>query len=94
MAEASYPWKMAWITGASGSGTGSGTATPTFSVASGSTGSTAKGTAKIKVNGKAEVVATSADPTVGLVFYDLKSCLRDAAEKPAPKRGKKKSDGA
>jgi predicted regulator of Ras-like GTPase activity (Roadblock/LC7/MglB family) len=37
---------------------------------------------------------TSADPTVGLVFYDLKSCLRDAAEKPAPKRGKRKSDGA
>ena len=37
---------------------------------------------------------TSADPTVGLVFYDLKSCLRDAAEKPPPKRGKRKSDGA
>ena len=37
---------------------------------------------------------TSADPTVGLVFYDLKSCLRDAAEKPAPKRMKKKDDGA
>jgi predicted regulator of Ras-like GTPase activity (Roadblock/LC7/MglB family) len=37
---------------------------------------------------------TSADPTVGLVFYDLKSCLRDAGEKPAPKRSKKKDDGA
>ena len=42
-------------------------------------------------------VTTSADPTVGLVFYDLKSCLRDAAQKPEPKRTstrKKKSDGA
>ena len=37
---------------------------------------------------------TSADPTVGLVFYDLKSCLRDASKKPPSKRGKKKSDGA
>jgi len=44
----------------------------------------------------ARVIAatTSSDPTVGLVFYDLKSCLRDAAEKPAPKRAKKKDDGA
>jgi hypothetical protein len=35
------------------------------------------------------VVATTApDPTVGLVFYDLKSCLRGSteAEKPKPKR--------
>jgi len=34
------------------------------------------------------VVATTApDPTVGLVFYDLKSCLRGAAEEPEkPKR--------
>ena len=34
------------------------------------------------------VVATTAgQPTVGLVFYDLKSCLRSAAEAPAkPKR--------
>jgi predicted regulator of Ras-like GTPase activity (Roadblock/LC7/MglB family) len=40
---------------------------------------------------------TSADPTVGLVFYDLKSCLRDAGEKPARKRAttaKRKSDGS
>jgi predicted regulator of Ras-like GTPase activity (Roadblock/LC7/MglB family) len=40
---------------------------------------------------------TSADPTVGLVFYDLKSCLRDADEKPARKRAttaKRKSDGS
>ena len=32
------------------------------------------------------VATTSPEPTVGLVFYDLKSCLRRAAEKPKPKR--------
>ena len=29
---------------------------------------------------------TRPEPTSGLVFYDLKSCLRRAAEKPKPKR--------
>jgi predicted regulator of Ras-like GTPase activity (Roadblock/LC7/MglB family) len=29
---------------------------------------------------------TGPEPTAGLVFYDLKSCLRRAAEKPKPKR--------
>jgi hypothetical protein len=29
--------------------------------------------------------ATLPDPTAGLVFYDLKSCLRSAAAKPKPK---------
>jgi predicted regulator of Ras-like GTPase activity (Roadblock/LC7/MglB family) len=29
---------------------------------------------------------TEPEPTAGLVFYDLKSCLRRAAEKPKPKR--------
>ncbi len=29
---------------------------------------------------------TSPEPTAGLVFYDLKSCLRRAVEKPKPKR--------
>jgi len=28
--------------------------------------------------------ATVANPAVGLVFYDLKSCLRDSAPAPAP----------
>ncbi|MEP6909274.1 MAG: roadblock/LC7 domain-containing protein [Actinomycetota bacterium] len=28
---------------------------------------------------------TKPDPTAGLVFYDLKSCLRHAAAKPKPK---------
>jgi predicted regulator of Ras-like GTPase activity (Roadblock/LC7/MglB family) len=33
------------------------------------------------------VATTSADPTSGLVFYDLKTCLRALAEAPAkPKR--------
>src|SRR5207244_142781 len=46
---------------------------------------------------RAIAATTSPDPTVGLVFYDLKSCLRDVAQKSAPKRSasrKKKSDGA
>ena len=36
---------------------------------------------------------TSPEPTVGLVFYDLKSCLRSVAaeEKPRPKRTPRKS---
>jgi predicted regulator of Ras-like GTPase activity (Roadblock/LC7/MglB family) len=29
---------------------------------------------------------TGTEPTAGLVFYDLKSCLRKASEKPKPKR--------
>ncbi len=38
---------------------------------------------------------TGPDPTVGLVFYDLKSCLReaDAAEKPKRRRTAQKDDG-
>jgi hypothetical protein len=44
---------------------------------------------------------TGREPTVGLVFYDLKTCLRlvgsDEAEEekpaPAPKRPKKESSG-
>jgi predicted regulator of Ras-like GTPase activity (Roadblock/LC7/MglB family) len=32
------------------------------------------------------VAVTAPQPTVGLVFYDLKSCLRSAAEAPKPKR--------
>ena len=36
--------------------------------------------------------ATAAEPTAGLVFYDLKSCLRSLAaeEKPKPKRTPRK----
>ena len=38
---------------------------------------------------------TGPDPTVGLVFYDLKSCLReaDAGEKPKRRRAPRKDDG-
>ena len=32
---------------------------------------------------------TGPEPTAGLVFYDLKSCLRRAAEKPKPKTRRK-----
>jgi predicted regulator of Ras-like GTPase activity (Roadblock/LC7/MglB family) len=43
---------------------------------------------------RAIAAATSAEPTVGLVFYDLKSCLRAVAAgdepKPKPKRASRK----
>ena len=45
------------------------------------------------VQGEARRIAatTGPAPTVGLVFYDLKSCLRGAAEDPpAPKRPRRK----
>ena len=37
---------------------------------------------------------TRSEPTVGLVFYDLKSCLRslDEAPPPKPKRAKKQTE--
>jgi len=45
-------------------------------------------------DGDRRIVATTApEPTVGLVFYDLKSCLRNVAEEPAkpkPRRPRKK----
>jgi predicted regulator of Ras-like GTPase activity (Roadblock/LC7/MglB family) len=61
---------------------------------------TAEGSVFVVRDGDRIIAATtSADPTVGLVFYDLKSCLRDAGEKPAPKQSTtrattKKSDGS
>ena len=57
---------------------------------------TAEGSVFVVRDAERTIAATtSSDPTVGLVFYDLKSCLRDAGEKPAPKRTrKKKSDDA
>ncbi len=38
---------------------------------------------------------TGPEPTVGLVFYDLKSCLRSVAaeEKPKPRRRTRTADG-
>jgi predicted regulator of Ras-like GTPase activity (Roadblock/LC7/MglB family) len=47
---------------------------------------------------RAIAATTSTEPTVGLVFYDLKSCLRSLAEEePKPKRQRKpagQDDGA
>ena len=42
---------------------------------------------------RAIAATTGPEPTVGLVFYDLKSCLRSVAaeEKPKPKRTPRKS---
>ena len=41
------------------------------------------------------IAATTApDPTVGLVFYDLKSCLRSLDEDEKPKRTRKKKEEA
>jgi predicted regulator of Ras-like GTPase activity (Roadblock/LC7/MglB family) len=37
---------------------------------------------------------TGPEPTVGLVFYDLKSCLRSFAEEKPKPRAKKKKDEA
>ncbi|HKP19275.1 MAG TPA: roadblock/LC7 domain-containing protein [Gaiellaceae bacterium] len=50
--------------------------------------STAAGSVFLVRDGSRTIAATTGpEPTVGLVFYDLKSCLRSAAgaEKPAPK---------
>jgi hypothetical protein len=39
---------------------------------------------------RAIAATTSPEPTVGLVFYDLKTCLR-AIDEPAPKRPKRRT---
>jgi hypothetical protein len=45
--------------------------------------STAGGCVFVVRDGARRIAATTvAEPTVGLVFYDLKSCLRDSAETP------------
>jgi predicted regulator of Ras-like GTPase activity (Roadblock/LC7/MglB family) len=52
----------------------------------------------VREAGRTIAATTSPEPTVGLVFYDLKSCLRSAAEdeKPSdeekPKRTRKKAE--
>jgi len=40
----------------------------------------------VRDEGRSVVATTAPDPTVGLVFYDLKSCLHGAAEPEKPKR--------
>jgi predicted regulator of Ras-like GTPase activity (Roadblock/LC7/MglB family) len=48
---------------------------------------TGEGSLFIARDGERLIAAvTPPEPTAGLVFYDLKSCLRRAAEKPKPKR--------
>ena len=50
----------------------------------------------VRDGGRLIAATTTPEPTVGLVFYDLKSCLRGTAEPAKPKRRaprKKKDDG-
>ncbi|HKB93340.1 MAG TPA: hypothetical protein VKC62_03780 [Gaiellaceae bacterium] len=57
--------------------------------------STPEGSVFAVTDGARRIAATtSADPTIGLVFYDLKSCLRGAGEeKPRRRRTTKKAAG-
>jgi predicted regulator of Ras-like GTPase activity (Roadblock/LC7/MglB family) len=60
--------------------------------------STRQGSVFVVRGGPQRIAATTGpDPTVGLVFYDLKSCLRGAATEPAepekPKRRRTKDPG-
>jgi predicted regulator of Ras-like GTPase activity (Roadblock/LC7/MglB family) len=48
----------------------------------------------VREGGRSIVATTTPEPTVGLVFYDLKTCLR-AIEEPAPRKKRtKKADDA
>ena len=48
----------------------------------------------VRDDGRLIAATTTPEPTVGLVFYDLKSCLRAAAADEKPKRRpRKKKDG-
>jgi hypothetical protein len=59
---------------------------------------TAAGSVFVVSDGARRIAATTGPaPTVGLVFYDLKSCLRGAAAEPAqtkPSRRRKAADEA
>jgi predicted regulator of Ras-like GTPase activity (Roadblock/LC7/MglB family) len=49
----------------------------------------------VRREGRVIAATTRPDPTVGLVFYDLKHCLRsieDGAGKPAPRTRQRKSN--
>jgi predicted regulator of Ras-like GTPase activity (Roadblock/LC7/MglB family) len=51
----------------------------------------------VREGGRTIAATTSPEPTVGLVFYDLKSCLRSldaAADKPAARRTRKPKEPA
>ena len=46
----------------------------------------------VRDDGRLIAAATTPEPTVGLVFYDLKSCLRAvAAEEPEPRKPQRRS---
>jgi predicted regulator of Ras-like GTPase activity (Roadblock/LC7/MglB family) len=57
--------------------------------------STPSGSVFVVSDGSRRIAATTAaDPTTGLVFYDLKSCLRDSAPEAKPRRRRTaKKDG-
>jgi predicted regulator of Ras-like GTPase activity (Roadblock/LC7/MglB family) len=47
----------------------------------------------VRGDGDRRIAATTvANPTVGLVFYDLKSCLRDSQPEETPKRRTRKKE--
>jgi predicted regulator of Ras-like GTPase activity (Roadblock/LC7/MglB family) len=50
----------------------------------------------VRDDGRLIAATTTPEPTVGLVFYDLKSCLRSAAEEPPKpaRRPRQKADDA
>jgi hypothetical protein len=46
----------------------------------------------VRSGGRTILATTRPDPTVGLVLYDLRSCLRNAAgEAPKPRRSRTRS---
>jgi predicted regulator of Ras-like GTPase activity (Roadblock/LC7/MglB family) len=56
--------------------------------------STHEGSVFVVRDGTRRIAATTvSEPTVGLVFYDLKSCLRGAAAEPEKPKRRKKAAG-
>ncbi|HVP74566.1 MAG TPA: hypothetical protein VMS63_00990 [Gaiellaceae bacterium] len=54
--------------------------------------STNEGNVFVVCDGRRRIAATTGpDPTAGLVFYDLKSCLRGAAAEPAKPRRRRRA---
>jgi predicted regulator of Ras-like GTPase activity (Roadblock/LC7/MglB family) len=48
----------------------------------------------VREGGRAILATTTPEPTVGLVFYDLKTCLRAIEEPKKPSRRGRKADDA
>jgi hypothetical protein len=46
----------------------------------------------LRDGGRTIIATTGPEPTVGLVFYDLKSCLKAIDEKPKRRRARKKKE--